>query len=309
MPDGGKDAAVEEGPLNSRVDEAFRLDNAAKLSVRGFGRSRLAVTELRYDLSGYGATEPIRKEDAFLIGLQLRALPVHVLWFEGREIPVRNCEAGDTLFYDLKTTEMANVETPFHSLQFYLSRPMLRELADDLEARPVEEFRPRPGQLVKDRTILRLGRSLRPALAAPHEANELFASHLMLTFGLYVTATYAGLSAPRPRQGGLNAWQERVARELIDAHIDGSLALQTVAEACGLSTSHFAHAFKASIGMAPHRWLLLRRVARARDLLRRTRDSLTDVALACGFADQSHFTRVFRRATGHTPRAWKQMVQ
>jgi AraC-like DNA-binding protein len=89
------------------------------------------------------------------------------------------------------------------------------------------------------------------------------------------------------------------------AHLDGNLPLQRVAEVCGLSTSHFAHAFRRTVGVAPDRWLLRRRVERAIDMLGGGGDSLSDIALACGFSDQSHFTRVLRRATGHSPGGWK----
>jgi AraC-like DNA-binding protein len=112
----------------------------------------------------------------------------------------------------------------------------------------------------------------------------------------------------RPCSGGLSTWQTRAAKEMISAHLDGNLPLQRVAEVCGLSTSHFAHAFRRTVGVAPHRWLLRRRVERAIDMLGGGRDSLSDIALACGFSDQSHFTRVFRRATGHSPGGWKRQL-
>ena len=145
----------------------------------------------------------------------------------------------------------------------------------------------------------------RPALASPQESNELFASQVMLALGTYICATNGNLRAPRPCSGGLSTWQTRAAKEMISAHLDGNLPLQRVAELCGLSTSHFAHAFRRTVGVAPHRWLLRRRVERAIDILGGGRDSLSDIALACGFSDQSHFTRVFRRATGHSPGGWK----
>ncbi len=58
--------------------------------------------------------------------------------------------------------------------------------------------------------------------------------------------------------------------------------------------------FKASFGIAPHRYVVERRIARAKHRLAEGRDGLADIALACGFASQSHFTRSFRQATGTT---------
>jgi transcriptional regulator GlxA family with amidase domain len=84
--------------------------------------------------------------------------------------------------------------------------------------------------------------------------------------------------------------------------------LSRLAEECGLSTRHFARAFRQSTGIPPHRWLLRYRVQRAKDMLRTQALPLADVALRCGFADQSHFTRVFSRQTGMSPGEWRRGV-
>ena len=62
------------------------------------------------------------------------------------------------------------------------------------------------------------------------------------------------------------------------------------------------------MGIAPHNWLVARRVETAKDKLRDDRLTLLDVALACGFADQSHLTRVFTRMVGVTPGAWRRAL-
>jgi len=114
-----------------------------------------------------------------------------------------------------------------------------------------------------------------------------------------------GVSIPR---GGLAPWQARRAKELLNANLDGKLPLSQLAEKCGLSTRHFARAFRQSTGVPPHRWLLSRRVDRAKDLLRDPALSLAEVALACGFADQSHFTRMFTTLVGLSPGLWRRMA-
>lgn len=300
---------TDDVPANSAIDEWFRLRDAAKISVRGLGKSRLAVTEIKYDRPNFGLTEPVVQQDAFLIGVQLRPYSFHELWYDGKARPVKDVHPGDTLFFDLRICQASKIDVPFHSLQFFLSRAFLNELADDLHSPRFDDLKCNDGVPVADPIIARLGRSVRPALAAPFESNELFASHLMLSLGIYVCATYGGLRTQRSKPGCLSAWQERVAKELIDAHIDGNLSLESVAAVCDISTSHFAHAFKKSTGVAPHQWLLTRRVEMAKHLLRTSRESLTDIGLACGFADQSHFTRVFSRATGLAPGAWKKQLQ
>jgi AraC family transcriptional regulator len=113
---------------------------------------------------------------------------------------------------------------------------------------------------------------------------------------------------PRPVRGGLAPWQVRRAREILCANLDGRVPLKEVARECRLSVSHFSRAFRCSMGVAPHSWLLARRVEVAKEKLRDGRLSLFDVALVCGFADQSHLTRVFTRIVGVSPGAWRRAV-
>jgi AraC-like DNA-binding protein len=106
-------------------------------------------------------------------------------------------------------------------------------------------------------------------------------------------------------RGGLAPWQARRAKELMNANLNGKLPLSQLAEQCGLSIRHFARAFRQSTGVPPHRWLLGRRIERAKQLLHDPALALAEVALACGFADQSHFTRMFTTVVGLSPGLWR----
>ena len=103
----------------------------------------------------------------------------------------------------------------------------------------------------------------------------------------------------------LAPWQAQRAIEILVSATSAGCSVGTLADACGLSPSHFAHAFKASTGVPPHRWLLLHRVQRAREVMESTTDSLSAIALSCGFSDQSHLTRAFRSVMGSSPAAWR----
>jgi AraC-like DNA-binding protein len=91
--------------------------------------------------------------------------------------------------------------------------------------------------------------------------------------------------------------------ELIEAQLDERLSIDTLAREAGLSPAHFARAFKQTLGESPHRFLLARRLDRARHLIERCGAQLSDVAARSGFADQAHFTRHFKRQFGVTPGA------
>jgi AraC-like DNA-binding protein len=116
---------------------------------------------------------------------------------------------------------------------------------------------------------------------------------------------HAGVrAAPRATaRGGLSPGARRRVLELIDAQLDARLSIDTLAREVGLSSAHFARAFKQTLGEPPHRFLLSRRLERARRLLEGCGAQLSDVAARSGFADQAHFTRHFKRQFGVTPGA------
>jgi AraC family transcriptional regulator len=118
----------------------------------------------------------------------------------------------------------------------------------------------------------------------------------------------AGVSEPyvdRAR-GGLAPAVRRRILELMDARADDTLTLTELAGEAGLSPTHFARAFKESVGRAPHQHLIAVRLERARRLLESPQAALSDVAARAGFADQAHLTRLFKRQFGVTPGAFAQ---
>jgi AraC family transcriptional regulator len=107
-----------------------------------------------------------------------------------------------------------------------------------------------------------------------------------------------------PARGGLAPVVRRRVLELMDAQSDRQLTLDVLAREAGLSLTHFARAFKESVGRAPHQHLMALRLERARRLLEVPDAALSDVTVRAGFADQAHFTRLFKREFGVTPGAF-----
>ena len=109
------------------------------------------------------------------------------------------------------------------------------------------------------------------------------------------------VATQRPTAGGLSARKLKRVLDHIDANIGGEIGLEALAALVEQGSFHFQRCFKQATGLPPHRYIVERRVERACDLLATTRLPLVDIALACGFADQSHFGRVFRRHHAMTP--------
>ena len=132
------------------------------------------------------------------------------------------------------------------------------------------------------------------ALRRPDETNQLFIDHMMLAFTAHVAQAYGGLRRiTEPPRGGLAPWQAKRACERLEADLGGKLPLEHIAAEFGLSVSHFSRAFRISTGLPPHQWLLRQRVRAAKQLMTVRDLPLSEIAISAGFANQSHFTRVF----------------
>jgi AraC family transcriptional regulator len=91
----------------------------------------------------------------------------------------------------------------------------------------------------------------------------------------------------------------------IDSNLSGALLVGALARIAGVSSSGFHRAFRLRFGITPHAYVILKRIELAKNLMLATNESLSQIALACGMSDQSHFSRTFQRITGQTPRQWR----
>jgi AraC family transcriptional regulator len=293
-----------------RLGEALRVENAPAIVTRALRTADIAVTEIRCDNPVPEMNGPIRQEDAFLVSLYLRDSPNCECWEGGRRVSVWDQRIGESSLHDLKRDPAALIHNPYHCLAFYLPRVALDAIADDANAPRIRDLSYEPGAGVNDITISRLGSLLLPALSHPDQANSLFVDHVLLAVGVHIAQTYGGMRPmSRPLRGGLAPWQERRAKEILLANIKGSVALKEVARECGISVDYFSHAFRRTLGVAPHKWLIEQRVALSKEKLRDDGLSLSDVAAECGFSDQSHLTRAFRQTVGVSPGAWRRALQ
>ena len=132
----------------------------------------------------------------------------------------------------------------------------------------------------------------------------------MLALAAHVAQTYGGLRpVAEPARGGLAPWQVRRACERLESDLGGKFSLEQIAAEFDLSVSHFSRAFRISTGLPPHQWLLRQRVKAAKQLMTVRDLPLSEIAISAGFANQSHFTRVFSAAVGVSPGAWRREAQ
>jgi AraC family transcriptional regulator len=252
--------------------------------------------------------KPPPAEDAYVVHVLLRDTTDTRLLINGHEVCVPFAARGAVFMFHVGTDPIASMQAPFDGVRFSISKAGLDRMAEDrgLE-RPSGLRRPDFGTV--DVVLFHLASSLLPLFEAiPDQmpANQMVLDHIALAVHAHLVQTYGGTApAGNVQQGGLAPWQIRRAKAYIDAHLAQTPSLQDLARECQISASHFARAFRTSVGRPPHRYLLERRVEAAKTSLAEQTSSLRDIAIDCGFSDQSHLSRVFAKLTGETPGAWR----
>ncbi|MCG8710506.1 helix-turn-helix transcriptional regulator [Brenneria sp. 4F2] len=140
-------------------------------------------------------------------------------------------------------------------------------------------------------------------------ANQLVLSSTATLLMIHTLRQYTQLQWALPEvRGGLAPAVLRRVKEMMESRLGAPLTLAELATEAGLSEFHFARMFRQSEGMAPHQYVLMRRLARAEEMLRQNALSITEIALVCGFSSASHFSHRFKNARGMTPSALRRTL-
>jgi AraC family transcriptional regulator len=178
---------------------------------------------------------------------------------------------------------------------------------------PINPLGPRPSLSAVAPASARVGHLVMRAMAL-FESNRELAWRCLRDATTLLVGESAAIGTDAPplqnilRRGGLAAWQAKRALQYIEDNLGSKMALQHMADSVSLSPSHFSRAFKQSLGSSPMAYVAAQRIERAKLMMTSTRERLTEIALACGFADQSHLTRSFSRSVGMSPRRWRRMT-
>lgn len=160
-----------------------------------------------------------------------------------------------------------------------------------------------------DPQLVTLGKQLVNNLGIEGEAGGMRAEALATQLAVHLLRSYGSASIstlkPIPKLSPRNLQR---ALDYIDANLREYLSLADVARALSMSPGHFAHAFKESTGLAPHRFVVARRIELAKSLLRDTDLPITQIAHQIGCASHSHFSVIFLRMTGRTPRSFRSIT-
>jgi AraC family transcriptional regulator len=215
----------------------------------------------------------------------------------------------------LHTSESRLAEMRWSALSSHSMRTLHVRLSEDLLHRTAQEISDRDPlrsslierSRIQDPLLAQLGFALWEDLEQQSPSGRLYGETVarMLAVHLWRHHSSADVPALRERRHRLSERQVRRVADYVEACVGEDLSLGTLAQQAGLSPYHFARLFRHTTGQSPHQFVLCRRVETARRLLRETDLPLVLVAAKSGFADQSHFTRVFKRVIGITPGAYR----
>jgi AraC family transcriptional regulator len=250
-------------------------------------------------------SEPLPPEDAYYINVVLKPLPPVTMRLGARQVELGASDVGAVGIYDLRDPPSALVTDSMDFMRIHFTRRTLQEFAYDQEIGPLAGLRPALG--VTDPVLYGLSQAMLGQLEFYGEGNSLFFDGWALAVHAHLARVYGDAPQFGRVRGGLAPWQFRRASELMCDKIVEGVTIAELASACGLSASHFSSAFRQYSGTPPHKWLMNKRIERAKALLMDRSLSLADIALSCGFVDQSHLTRVFVQFEGCPPARWRRL--
>jgi AraC family transcriptional regulator len=298
------DMSTQVPTVWNQLAETMYLKDSPTAEVR---LSELASFSFGRFQSSEGLPEvarPVVGERGYITVLQLKAIPFLEQFLGNKKVSSGCYPIGGVSAIDLREEPAVLLPNPFDALVLYVTQAALDGVAYAHQAPRVERLVWPHGAF--DPVVYHLGKTLLFSLEQPRPTSKIFLDHVLHALNCHFVCSYGGVTILAPQfRGGLSSLQMRRATELLEAHLDGNIALQQVAEACDLSVSHFARAFKQTFRRPPYQWLIERRVDRARDLMNNSHLPLADIAHQCGFADQSALNRSFKRIHGVTPGIWR----
>lgn len=290
------------------VARSLGLGDAPLLTTKTMRTSQIGMSRISCGVGTIGMTPHIPAEDTYIAAVYLTSLPHHELWSRGKRAISQGYAANAMRIVNLEAEYSAYIASPHEAVGFYIPRSVLNEFGEETSGR-IPHLSCPPGLI--DPVIANLAQALLPAFERPDEYPSIFTDHIALAVLTHLAHRYGRMQhgARVAARKGLSLLQERRAKEYLVANISGDVLLADVAKECGLSRGHFITAFAQTTGLTPHRWLQMHRLQRAKTLLLESSIPIAEIAVLCGFADQSHLTRVFSRHAATTPAAWRRTHQ
>jgi AraC family transcriptional regulator len=227
--------------------------------------------------------------------------------FDGREHNLANT-GGDFFLipanvpcYVYWETEVAD-----EALSFHVDSKLLQKVAVENDCLQSNRIELRPILQARDPQIEAIATLFRTEMYNDQLGSKLYSESLANLFLLHLLRHYCTQPLTiRSYEGGFSTHTLQQVVDYIQANLDRKLTLEAIAQHFNLSVRYFCELFTQSMGMPPYQYVLQQRVERAKQLLKNKDRAIVDIALECGFANQTHLNRHFRKITGITPKTYR----
>lgn len=199
----------------------------------------------------------------------------------------------------------AGGDQPFQVMHLYVSIPLFEKVARELLGKLDGNVTLKDVSGGRDTTLSHILSLLHGELAAENGGSALFIEGLAQSLAVHLVRHYAIADTEARAQNALPGSKLRRAIAFMAARLDQPFDLNSLAREVGISAFHFSRLFKKSTGMAPSRYFIRQRIAKAQQLLRETDTSIIEIGMTIGYSSPSHFTQIFRRETGLSPRDYR----
>lgn len=234
-----------------------------------------------------------------------------VVWSVDGKSQTSHLPAGSVLLYGDRQFVWHQRSKPSEYVNLTLNPEVLQQIADQHEVSPGANLEHRV--IFQDPTILHVAQLLRSEVISGGAAGNLYVESLRNLLAVHLLRNYtqeipSEPIAPSTQAIPLAALKLKQIKDHIEDRLAEDLSIANLADLVPMSPFHFARTFKASTGEAPHRYVMQRRIERAKVLLSVKQFSVAEVAYQTGFSNQSHFTAQFRKAIGMTPKQFRESI-
>ncbi|MDR3399547.1 MAG: AraC family transcriptional regulator [Pandoraea sp.] len=265
---------------------------------------QLIATYLHGVTRDAGMSQTLPVSNAYVLSVQLKDSIGGELWKHGCHVPTDTYAKGSIFLGHLADEPTSYMPNEFECVVLMIPQLSLVEIGTV----PTGELNTRLADVNhgEDPVLYHLAMALKAAMMDPGASGVQFIDHVSLAVCTHLCSAYGtGTATPMTRRRGLSRREERIAKALLTADLGIEPTLAAVAAACDLPVRQFVEAFRVTTGVPPFKWLRAYRVEMAKTLLLEMKLGLAEIAYACGFSDQSHFTRVFASTAGVTPAVWR----
>lgn len=189
----------------------------------------------------------------------------------------------------------------------YISQALMAKVAGEIFQKDIDRIYVGHYPIVSDPTLARLMEAYETESLSTAQGSALYAHTLEIQICIHLIRNYIKCQGTRDVVSRISTARLETLHRYIDVHLAGTISVKDMAAIVDLSPSHFVRVFGTLFGMSPHQYLQAQRLKRAERLLSTVHDvPLKAVAVDCGFADQSHMTRLFKEKLSMTPKEYRE---